>query len=89
MICLLALGDEHVESYFYCLACREYTVRVDLDHFMGDDETYFRGPLSQDHGDRILALIAACPDPSDKFCSCETHRSLSSGGDAGLKPRAG
>ena len=75
-ICLLALGDEYVESYFYCPTCCEYTVRVDLDHFMGEDETYFRGPIAQTEGDRLVTMIAMCPDPSDKFCSCETHRAL-------------
>jgi len=75
-ICLLALGDEYTESYFYCPACGEYTVRVDHDRFMGDEETHFRGPLSREEGDRLLAMIAACPDPTDKFCACETHRAL-------------
>ena len=77
-ISLMVMGDECIESYFLCPACDRYTVRVYHDRFLGDeDEIYSRGPFDRAEGDRLVALINTCPEPTSKYCDCEAHRSLS------------
>jgi len=73
-ICASIMGDEHIETYFFCEACGVYTVEDYHDRFMGDDEVSTSGPVSKDKGDRKLAIIARCPDPANKRCRCEAHR---------------
>ena len=73
-ICGSIMGDEHIESWFYCNRCGVYTVELYHDRFMGEDVVSFRGPISQGEGDGQVALIRRCKQPSDKRCRCEAHR---------------
>ena len=71
------MGDEYIYSYFFCNRCDAYTVETYHDCFMGNDETYAEGPIPKAAGDKTVALIRTCPEPSNKRCACEAHRSLS------------
>ena len=75
-IAILVQGDEYYYSYWLCDACDHYTVKSYHDRFAGDDEVSFLPPVSREVGDRAVELIAACPDPNDKFCDCESHQAL-------------
>ena len=68
------MGDEHIESWFYCNRCGVYTVENYHDRFLGEDVISFRGPISQERGDAQVALIRRCKQPSDKRCRCAAHR---------------
>ncbi len=73
-IALLVMGDEHIESYWFCAACDACTVRVACDHFHGEYEVWTRGPFERARGEDAVRRIAACPDPLEKYCKCPTHR---------------
>jgi hypothetical protein len=68
------MGDEQVESYFFCGNCGVYTVEVYYDQFLNEDEVTLRGPVSKEEGDRKVALIRECPEPWDKKCRCPAHK---------------
>jgi len=74
-IAFFAAGNENIGSFFFCAPCDSYTVEVYCDHFLGNPEVWVRGPLARGEGDRLLGEIAKCPDPTNKFCDCETHLS--------------
>lgn len=67
------MGDEYIETYFFCEACGVYTVEVYHDHFLGEDTVHLRGPLSKAEGDAAVALIGQCSEPWNKKCRCEAH----------------
>ena len=46
------------------------------DRFLGESDAHVFGPIDAAEGERILALIAKCPDPSNSFCSCASHEAL-------------
>ncbi len=69
------MGDEYVESYYFCDDCGVYTVEVYHDRFCGDDEVSLRGPVSRSDGDAKVELIRRCSEPWDKKCRCDAHRS--------------
>ena len=66
-------GDECIESWFYCDACRQYSVEVYWDVFLGDPECSVRGPVPKEEGDARVALIRRCDRPWDKKCRCPAH----------------
>jgi len=68
------MGDEHIESWFFCNRCRVYTLEVYHDRFMGEDEITVQGPIPIERGDAKVALIRQCDRPSDKRCRCDAHR---------------
>jgi len=70
------MGDEYIESYYFCPSCQVYTVEVARDRFDGDGEMSgnIYGPISKEKGDEKVALIRKCDRPYDKKCRCEAHR---------------
>ena len=68
------MGDEYIDSYFFCSRCQVYTVEVYHDRFLGDEEIFVKGPLSKSEGDAQVALIRECPEPWDKKCRCSAHQ---------------
>jgi hypothetical protein len=75
-ISIFVMGDEYLYTYWFCPACQLYTLRSFHDRFMGESEEATLGAHPKAVGDRALALIAACPDPSDKWCECASHKAL-------------
>lgn len=74
-ISIMVMGDEYIYSYVYCARCGNYTVESYHDRFMGDDEISFFS-IDKGEGDRAVELIAACHEPHNKFCDCESHKAL-------------
>lgn len=68
------MGDEYIESYFFCSHCEVYTIEVYHDRFSGEDEIGVRGPISKGDGDAKVELIRKCSQPWNKKCRCEAHR---------------
>lgn len=69
------MGDEYIESYYLCPHCGVYTVEIVHDRFLGEEEVSLRGPVSKSEGDEKIELIRRCPEPWNKKCRCEAHRS--------------
>jgi hypothetical protein len=67
------MGDEYIESYFFCGACGVYTVEVYQDQFSGEESASVQGPISKEDGDAKVALIRQCTTPWDKKCRCSAH----------------
>ena len=68
------MGDEYIESYFFCPHCKVYTVEVYHDRFMGEDSVSTRGPIPKSEGDAKIEIIKRCSKPWNKKCRCEAHR---------------
>ncbi len=68
------LGDEIIDSYFFCPDCGAYTVEVYYDRFLGEAESSLRGPLAKSAGEEKVRLIRQCAEPWDKKCRCPAHR---------------
>jgi len=68
------MGDEYIDSYFFCNRCQVYSVEVYHDRFLGEEEIFFRGPLSKAEGDVKVALIQECDEPWNKKCRCSAHQ---------------
>lgn len=79
VICMEITGDEHIDSYWQCTSCGFYTKETYHDSFMGSSNVTLHGPIDTEKGDAIIAAIKKCPDPSNKRCKCDSHRSLSGG----------
>jgi hypothetical protein len=73
------MGDEQIESYFFCHQCGVYTVEVYCDRFLGEEEVSARGPISKQEGDAKVALIGECAEPWNKKCRCAAHRTYFEG----------
>jgi len=73
------MGDEFTDTYYFCSHCEVYTVEVYHDRFLGEDEVSIRGPVSKSEGDEKVKLIRQCPEPWDKKCRCEAHKSYFQG----------
>ena len=73
-ICGSVMGDEYIESYYLCRQCNVYTVEIYHDRFLGEDEVTVRGPVLKLEGDELIALIKQCPEPWNKKCRCQAHR---------------
>ncbi len=69
-------GDEYTYTYWYCESCLHYTVESYHDRFVGEDSIDVLPPVPKAIGDCALALIAACPQPFDKWCDCPSHKAL-------------
>lgn len=73
-ICGSIMGDEYIETYYYCDQCGQYSVEIYHDRFMGEEDISIRGPLSKAEGDEKIELIKKCPEPWDKKCRCDAHK---------------
>ena len=69
------MGDEYIESYYFCTDCDVYTVEVYHDRFSGEDTVATRGPVPKEEGDAKVELIKQCAKPWNKKCRCKAHRS--------------
>jgi hypothetical protein len=67
------MGDEYIESYYFCPQCEVYTVEIYYDRFLGEDEVSTRVPVSKSEGDAKIEPIRQCWEPGDKKCRCEAH----------------
>ena len=67
------MGDEVTDSYFFCPACKVYTVAHWWDNFTGVETMNLSGPMSKQEGDRRIELINKCLRPWDKKCRCDAH----------------
>ena len=68
------MGDEYIESYYFCKPCGVYTVEVYHDRYLGDEDVSVRGPLPKADGDAKVELIRQCSEPWNKKCRCPAHR---------------
>ena len=68
------LGDEHIETLYYCQSCSCYTIEFFFDDFDGPGSAKVEGPITKERGDQLAALIARCGQPWDKKCRCPAHR---------------
>jgi hypothetical protein len=68
------MGDEHTDSYFFCPACRVYTVASWWDDFTGVETMTLSGPVLEQEGNERIELIRRCSQPWDKKCRCDAHR---------------
>ena len=68
------MGDEYIETYYFCRPCGVYTVEVYHDRFLGEDEVSVRGPVPREGGQAQIELIRQCSQPGDKNCRCPAHR---------------
>jgi len=73
------MGDEYTESYYLCGLCGVYTVKVCYEPFLGEEEVTMQGPVSREKGDEAVNLIGKCPEPWNKKCRCDAHRSYFEG----------
>jgi hypothetical protein len=69
------LGDECIESYFFCDPCGVYTVEIYWDIFSGGESVSVNGPIPKEAGDAAVGLIRQCSTPWDKKCRCSAHLS--------------
>jgi hypothetical protein len=74
------MGDECIESLYYCERCAKYTIEVYWDFFSGGESVSIEGPIPRERGDELVALIARCPTPTDKRCRCPAHIEYFDGG---------
>lgn len=74
------MGDEYIETFYYCRECDVYTVEIYHDRFSGEDSVVLRGPVNKDEGDKQIRLIRQCKEPWDKKCRCRAHRAYFGGG---------
>ena len=73
-ICGGIMGDEYIESWYFCPGCQVYTLEVYHDRFSGEDHVGVKGPIDKAAGDAKVALIQQCPKPNSKRCRCPAHR---------------
>jgi hypothetical protein len=73
------MGDECIESYYYCSPCGVYTMEVYFDRFSGQESSSVYGPIEKEAGDGKVALIKGCAEPWDKKCRCAAHMSYFEG----------
>jgi hypothetical protein len=67
------MGDECVETYYYCDRCGVYTVEVFWDLFSGGESVSAHGPMEKEAGDAKVTLIKGCSEPYNKKCRCAAH----------------
>ena len=75
-ITLELIGNEHIHSYWFCKACDVYSRMHFADTFLGPEETFGPTLIKKEEAERILKLIAECPDPDNKRCECKAHCKL-------------
>ncbi len=67
------MGDEYVDTYYFCDRCAVYTVEHYHDRFSGEEGASVSGPLPRASGDAKVAIIRRCSTPFDKTCRCQAH----------------
>ena len=67
------MGDEYIDSWYYCRECQVYTLETYRDRFTNEDTVTVDGPIDKATGDAKVALIAQCPNPWSKSCRCPAH----------------
>ena len=67
------MGDEYVETYFYCKDCEVYTIEIYHDRFLGEDDIRIQGPVSKIHGDEKIKIINKCNQPWIKKSRANAH----------------
>ncbi len=78
-ICAEVMGDEYIESYWFCEGCGLYMKGILRDPFHGEISERGGGQLSKEKGDRLIDQIRKCPDPSDERCQCAAHQEMRGG----------
>ncbi len=78
-ICAEVMGDEYIESYWFCESCGLYMTGNLRDPFHGEISERGGGQLSKEKGDRLIDQIRKCPDPSDERCQCAAHQEMRGG----------
>lgn len=73
------MGDEYIESYYFCKQCEVYTVEIYHDRFLGEEEVSVSGPVPKLEGDIKVELIRQCSEPWNKKCRCKAHQSYFQG----------
>jgi len=73
-ICAGIMGDEYIESWYFCPDCQVYYLDNYRDRFSGEDSFSVQGPIAKAKGDAKVALIRQCPKPHSKRCRCPAHR---------------
>lgn len=73
------MGDEYIETYFFCKNCSVYTVEIYHDRFLGEEEISIQGPIPQSEGDAKVELIKKCSQPWNKKCRCAAHKEYFAG----------
>lgn len=73
-ICGSIMGDEYIESWYFCPSCQMYSVENYHDRFMGEDSISITGPIDKTTGDARISIIKRCPEPSNKRCRCPAHK---------------
>jgi len=73
---IFLLGHECQYTYWPCRYCGSYSIESYWDTWDDNDPVKHLGPYPAEVGDRCLALIAACPNPSDQDCQCDSHKAL-------------
>ena len=68
------MGDECIESYYFCDECQLYTLEVYFDYFSGHDVSNIYGPITKKEGDAKVDLIRHCRQPWNKKCRCTAHQ---------------
>jgi hypothetical protein len=72
-ICGGIMGDEYIESWYFCASCGVYTKETYHDRFCGEPTVLTSRPLAKTHGDAQVALIRSCSRTWDKRCRCPSH----------------
>jgi hypothetical protein len=67
------MGDEYIETWYFCETCGVYTKEVYHDRFCGEPNVLISGPVAKADGDAQVALIRSCSRTWDKSCRCESH----------------
>ncbi len=73
------MGDEYIDSYYFCSRCDVYTIEAYHDRFLGEDDVSIRGPVAKSEGDAMVQLIRQCSEPWNKKCRCKAHQTYFQG----------
>ena len=68
------MGDEYIDSYYFCGKCQFYTKEGVHDRFCGEESSNTGRPLTKAEGDAKVKLIKRCHTPWDKKCRCPAHK---------------
>ena len=72
-ICGCFMGDEYIESWYFCASCGVYTKEIYRDRFCNEPSVLTGGPVAKADGDARVALIRGCARPWDGRCRCQSH----------------
>jgi len=67
------MGDEYIESWYFCASYGVYTKEIYHDRFAGEPSVLTSGPVAKADGDAQVALIRSCSRTWDKHCRCQSH----------------